>query len=456
MKTLDKYIVRSFLFNALLFFIVMMALRIVGDLFAHMDEFAEQQNFSGMITSIFTYYAYQSLVYFTELGGVIIVASAAFTVARMNHTNELTAMMASGVSLYRVVWPIVLCSMLLGGLIIIDQEFVIPQVPDKLVRSPDDAHGMESFKIRLTPDSAGAVWYSDSFTPANEKMEQPVILIRDPNYTLQAGISAGLAKPGKLFGSRGWLLEDARMSFAAESGQAWPHMPDVNRIFSNIGPEMIMEKTEQGPTGNLAIRDIWAKDNQYNMVVEAKRFIPDPYVEGEFRSGTLEQPRFTFRGDNDKILGVFFAKEALWQGGEIDESFWKLVEGRLFFTSDLTTEVLTLRRDSDWLHYMSSGDLGNLLKLRKVSDEETARLTKHIRVTDPINNLLMLLLGLPFILSRERNIKASASLCLLTVGAFYCFIYLCRYIGLDPFWAACLPTLLFGSIAVVMLDSIKT
>ena len=68
----------------------------------------------------------------------------------------------------------------------------------------------------------------------------------------------------------------------------------------------------------------------------------------------------------------------------------------------------------------------------------------------------MLLLGLPFILSRQRNIKASAGLCVLIVGMFYVFIYICRYMGLPDFWAAFLPLLLFGPISVLMLDSVKT
>ena len=85
-----------------------------------------------------------------------------------------------------------------------------------------------------------------------------------------------------------------------------------------------------------------------------------------------------------------------------------------------------------------------------------ALLTKHIRFADPINNLVMLLLGLPFILSRQRNIKASAGLCLLMVGAFYAFVYVCRYTGLSPTLAAWLPAMLFGPVAVVMLDSVKT
>ena len=62
----------------------------------------------------------------------------------------------------------------------------------------------------------------------------------------------------------------------------------------------------------------------------------------------------------------------------------------------------------------------------------------------------------PFILSRQRNIKASAGLCVLIVGMFYVFIYICRYMGLLDFWAAFLPLLLFGPISVLMLDSVKT
>ena len=70
--------------------------------------------------------------------------------------------------------------------------------------------------------------------------------------------------------------------------------------------------------------------------------------------------------------------------------------------------------------------------------------------------LKLLLVAVPFILSRERNIKASATLCVLMVGVFLAFIYLCRYMGLDPLLAAWLPVFLFGPVAIIMLDAIKT
>jgi len=79
-----------------------------------------------------------------------------------------------------------------------------------------------------------------------------------------------------------------------------------------------------------------------------------------------------------------------------------------------------------------------------------------VRLLDPVNNLVMLLLGLPFILSRERNIKASAWLFLLMVGTFYAFIYVCRYMNLTPMLSAWLPVFLFGPVAAMMLQSLKT
>lgn len=41
MRTLDRYIVRNFLTSALLWFLILMALRIVTDLFINMDEYVK-------------------------------------------------------------------------------------------------------------------------------------------------------------------------------------------------------------------------------------------------------------------------------------------------------------------------------------------------------------------------------------------------------------------------------
>jgi len=466
MKTLDRYIVRSFLFSALLWLVILMTMRIVIDLFVNMDEFVKlgeelDKSFGEIMLDIVTYYGYQSLLYFTELGGVIIVAAAVFTLGLMNHTNELTATLASGVSLHRITWPIILCAMLLGGLVILDQEVLIPPNADKLVRSRDDVPGTATFAIRLMADGGGSVWYSHEFRPAEKVMDRPVVIIRQTarrnnKYRAMARLSGTRARPAKIDDVSGWLISEGWLSRMEGSG--WPQTPRWTKIYtSTVGPGKLLALSGQGRGGNTPSLNVKAKDRQYGMTIMAKRFDPDPPIDGIVRGGKLDQPKFEFRGENGQSLGCFLATSARWVPAENKQpSHWQLTGGALFYPSDLTADDLVLRRSSRWLDYMSTWQISRLLKLRRVPDHRSAVLARHLRITDPINNLVMLLLGLPFILSRERNIKASATLCLLMVGAYYAFIYICRYMGLAPVWAAWLPILLFAPVAIVMFDSVKT
>jgi len=185
-KTLDRYIVRSFLGSALLWFVCCMALRIITDLFVNMDEFLEgDAGFHVTVLRIGWYYALHALEYVTQIGGVVIVLSAAFTLARMNHTNELTAILASGQSLHRVVWPIILCAMLLGGFIIIDQEFLMPPLKELLARGRDDIiEGKERFPVYLMTDGNRTLLYSERLFPDERKMQRPMFIFLSSGKSL--------------------------------------------------------------------------------------------------------------------------------------------------------------------------------------------------------------------------------------------------------------------------------
>jgi lipopolysaccharide export LptBFGC system permease protein LptF len=464
MKILDRYVVRHFLVSAGLWFVVLMALRVVTDLFVNIDEFAEAPTLGDMLHDIGLYYGVHSLAYFTELGGIIVIAAAAFTLARMNHTNELTAMLASGVSLHRVVWPIVLLSMALSGLIMLDQELVLPRLADRLVQARDDVRGEEQFDVRLIADGKGNVWYAHAFDPDTSRMTRPVVLVRRDNYELLASAFGVRAAPVGEDGSGadGWQMSNARLVRAGPAATSWHNTPDTDTVWTSRGPESILRRAGQDASaGDVWVEKVKVTDPRYGLVIEASRLVPGPPAPDAPRTGTLVEPRFTYRADAGggkvKTLGEFRADSAVWQVAEGGRGCWKLDGGRLVLPSDLSPQDLVLRRSRRWLQYMSISQLTDLLKLPHVPNRAAARLTRHIRVTEPINNLIMLLLGLPFILSRERNIKAAAGLCLLLVLTFYAFVHMCRNItGLPPEWAAWLPILLFGPVAVVMFDSVKT
>src|SRR6185503_13584748 len=91
-------------------------------------------------SDMFDYYFYQLPVIFQQVAGVIPLLAAGFTMVRMTRHHELTAMLASGVSLYRVAAPIILMSMGLSALTVLNQEFVIsrPAIIEKLLRKHDE------------------------------------------------------------------------------------------------------------------------------------------------------------------------------------------------------------------------------------------------------------------------------------------------------------------------------
>jgi lipopolysaccharide export LptBFGC system permease protein LptF len=494
MKTLDRYIVKTFLSSVLAVFISLLMLRVVLDMFINMDEFASSgEGVGGAIYAIVSYYGYQVFCYVMELGGIIIVLSAVFTIWRMNRTNELTAMLASGISLHRVVWPIVGLSILLGGVLLIDQEIIIPRIASKLIRDRDATEETDTedrFAVELLLDSNRTVWYSPVLDQSEGTMLMPRYTVRTRGQTLNpksygAVFSHGVAvvAPAEEFGTFGWLMTEASLH-RAEPSLIYEVEPNTSRIHTRLDGERIVELVleyvarvapdrlpEEGfPSIEPLSPQFGLHDDSYDMDLTADQLIlpvipepgPDgivPRVTGDDATYVLVEPRFSYyvdAPDGRRLLGVIVADRAVWTESDVF-NYWRLENGAIYYPTDLDPEGMALQRARQYYRYMSTRQLGQLLDSGKAINPHRVQLTKNIRIADPVNNIVMLLLGLPFILSRERNLKASALLCVMMVGAFFAFIYICRFLMPEqPFWAAYMPILLFGPVAAVMLDAIKT
>jgi len=180
MKLLDKYIAKNFLISYAIVFCVMIGLRIVIDLFVNLDEFTERTDLGTLevVKNILSFYTLHSTLYFRDFAGMITVFAAVFSLYKMVRTNELVAVMASGVSLKRVIAPIVLLALLLTGLFVIDQELIIPPLSDKLVRGQDDIPGQESYDIWFIMDGKGSLISSPKFDVKTSTLHNPTIIIR--------------------------------------------------------------------------------------------------------------------------------------------------------------------------------------------------------------------------------------------------------------------------------------
>jgi lipopolysaccharide export system permease protein len=185
MKILDRYVAKNFMIGYIISFCVLIGLRIIIELFVNLDEFAEHASLGAWAVArhIITFYMMRMTLYFRDIAGVITVVAAAFSLGRMVRSNELVAMIASGVSAKRIVGPILVLAILFTGLAVADQELLIPRISDKLVRNEDELPGQESFAVWFLTDSKGSLICSRRYSVESQTLDFPTILTRqaDPN-----------------------------------------------------------------------------------------------------------------------------------------------------------------------------------------------------------------------------------------------------------------------------------
>ncbi len=180
MKILDRYIAKSFLTGYAISFLVLIGLRMIIDLFINIDEFTETGTAGEIIQDIFIYYGVQTSIYFRDFAGIITVFAAVFSLGKLTRNNELVAVMASGVSLKRVILPIIVMSLLLSGLLVVDQEVIIPKLATLIVRDQDEVQQSKTYSIECLTDAAGSIVYAGIYDEQTSTMTDPVIILRKP------------------------------------------------------------------------------------------------------------------------------------------------------------------------------------------------------------------------------------------------------------------------------------
>ncbi len=378
MRKLDRYIAKNFLIGYVIAFLVLMGMRIVIDLFVNLDEFTERSadiGTFGVIRNIFSFYGLNSLLFFRDFAGMITVVAAAFSFGRMVRSNELVAVMASGVSLKRTIGPVIFLASLLTGVLVIDQELVIPPFADRLARSHDAIPGQESYNVRFISDENGSLIFSQRFDVGTSTLYNPTILLRRPG------------SKDDVRDVTGWIVAD--QAVYNEQADRWEFRSQDTGTGQWIHSGLLTEKDPAKPSRNIE-----------------------------------------------------------------------------YYTSDLTAKQIPIRQESEYMSLLSLRQLTALAgQNTKVRDLAQLYSQRHFRITEPVINLLMLLVSLPVLVCRDPKSMKSAVLISFTITSA-CFIitFVCRMLSTEQvvfdrvmpeFWAW-LPVFIFAPAALMVLDSMKT
>ena len=191
MILLDRYIIRQFLLNFLILMIVIMGLVVMIDLIFQMEQFSDAgENYAKahggsaagwMFKLMWGYYGPLVLLLFVYLCGLLVVAAMGFTFARMASKGELVTIISGGISLYRIAAPILIVGGLLNALALVDQEFLVANMVDKLTMRPGDFKHAErqTAGMYYVEDSRGNLISCGSFNPATGQLSEVTVLLTD-------------------------------------------------------------------------------------------------------------------------------------------------------------------------------------------------------------------------------------------------------------------------------------
>jgi len=215
MSTLDRYIIRTFLINAAVLTAVLVGLFVVVDLLVDIDEFIKAGKafapdyggfFPALLAKMAEWYGPLLLLLYVNGSGLVAVAAMAFTLVQMHRNRELVALLAGGVSMYRIAAPIVLIGFALNVLTFPAQELVIPAYADQLARSKSHLKYRTGrhYPVRYAADERGHMLSAARFITLEKKLERVTILLREP----ATGHDPGGAAVGRITADEARWVED--------------------------------------------------------------------------------------------------------------------------------------------------------------------------------------------------------------------------------------------------------
>ena len=382
MKILDRYIAKNFLYGYFISLFVMIGMFLTIDLFMNLDEFAEllgvkdatghEMTMMDVMANVARFYSVRCALWYKDMAGMIIVIAAVFSLTRMTRNNELVAVMASGMSLKRILAPILLLSVLLTGLMVADQEFLIPKYAYELTRDHDELSYENAYSIWFVGDDNGSLFCSRNYDEKTETLREPFIIIREPVegrdddiYRVTGKIRAASAVYDEERG--GWILTD--------------------------GQQMLLG------------------------------------------------------GDMEKMGGP--------QTESID-----------FYPSNLTAADIPVRKREGFKALLSLRQLTELENNPGVRTTDLAALAlqKHSRVTEPIVNLIMLMVALPVLVCRDpKAMKTAILISFLTTLSCFLVVFICELFATEVFFGqirpaiwAWTPIFIFFPVAIIEIDSMQT
>lgn len=219
MTTFDRYLLGRYLHVVGVFTITVIGLFTIVDGFTNLDDFQQKAGDDGslgLFLRLGQYYLYQSAGIINTSGPTILVISAMCVLALMLKQGEVHPVLAAGIPAYRATISLTLGLLVVNGLLIANQELILPRIAPHLQGRRGDLAD-DSLRVEPQHDVLTKIFVSGSgLVPAQQQLEKPEFLL--PYPLLATSFTAlkadqGYYMPAEEGEQAGWLLENLSPRF---------------------------------------------------------------------------------------------------------------------------------------------------------------------------------------------------------------------------------------------------
>lgn len=138
-RLIDRYVFMLFARVFVLCFACLTGIYIIGDFVNNLTEFIEiGKARGGMLPVMVAYYGVRAPLFFDTMGRVVALISAVFAISWLQRHNEMSALMAAGISRWRIIKPLVVGVVAIAILAVLNRELVLPRFRESLSQRAQD------------------------------------------------------------------------------------------------------------------------------------------------------------------------------------------------------------------------------------------------------------------------------------------------------------------------------
>lgn len=123
MTIIDRYIVRQFLMTLVFALLALCTIYLIVTLMENLDEFLDQDVSGEVIVEYYVHLFPEMLKFITPIA---VLLSTLFTIGRMSTSNEVTALKSGGMSLYRLMAPLIVICFALSFVQLYFNGWIVP------------------------------------------------------------------------------------------------------------------------------------------------------------------------------------------------------------------------------------------------------------------------------------------------------------------------------------------